>query len=84
MVLIGFLRFCTTLESIWKDFIEVGSYKYGDLLFSINIALSISYLTLANGRVYSDGDVTELINDPTTLNIRIRPYMAPAFHGRHF
>jgi hypothetical protein len=40
--LTGFLRFCAMLESVWQDFIEVGSYKRGDLLSSINISLSIS------------------------------------------
>jgi hypothetical protein len=42
MALTGFLHFCATLESVWQDFIEIGSSKCGDLLPSINIALLIS------------------------------------------
>jgi hypothetical protein len=68
--LTAFLRFCAMLESVWQDFIEVGSSKRGDLLSSINIALSISKQTLDNGRVYADRGVTELMNDPTSLDVR--------------
>jgi hypothetical protein len=61
------------LKSVWQDFIKVDSSKCGDLLSSINIALSIFYQTLDNGRFYAGGGMMELMNTTIKKATRSAP-----------